>query len=75
MLRRWESILTCDDTSGTFRIGVDEYIVADGAMYGVWSIVSGTGAYEGLQGGGATDSVLDSFDDSIGRLWFESDEG
>jgi len=75
VLRRWENTLTCDDGSGALQLGVDEYIVADGAMYGVWGIVSGTGAYEGLRGGGATDSVLGSFDDSIGRLWPGSDEG
>jgi hypothetical protein len=74
VLWRWEDILTCDDGSGAFRIGVDEYADVNGTSYGVWNIVSGTGAYEGLQGGGGTDSVIDSYDASIGRLWYGSDE-
>lgn len=74
VLWRWEDILTCNDGSGAFRIGVDEYIDVNGAMYGIWNIVSGTGAYEGLQGGGGTDSVFDSYDASIGRLWQAPDE-
>jgi hypothetical protein len=74
VLWRWEDILTCDDGSGAIRIGVDEYIDVNGAMYGVWNIVSGTGAYEGLRGGGGTDSVFDSYDASIGRLWYGSDQ-
>lgn len=75
VLWRWEDILTCDDGSGAFRIGVDEYIDIGGAMQGLWNIVSGTGAYEGLRGGGGTDSVFDSFDESYGRLWNRSEEG
>jgi hypothetical protein len=74
VLWRWEDLLTCDDGSGAFLIGVDEYIDVNGAMYGVWNIVSGTDAYVGLQGRGGTDSVFDSYDASIGRLWYQSDE-
>jgi hypothetical protein len=71
---RWEDRYTCGDGSGTFLLGVDEYIHDGAAMYGVWNIVSGTGGYEALNGGGGTDSVFDDYDASTGRLWFETNE-
>ena len=69
VLWRWEDEYTCDDGPGTFLLGVDEYIDAPPAMFGVWNIVTGTGDYADLQGGGMTDSVFDGYDASIGRLW------
>jgi len=68
-LWRWEDEYTCDDGTGTFLLGVDEYIEDSTAMFGVWNIVSGTGIYTDLQGGGATDSIYGGYDASIGRLW------
>jgi hypothetical protein len=73
VLWRWEDRYTCDDGSGGFLLGVDEYIDIDGAMYGVWNIVSGTDSYATLGGGGGTDSAFDAFDASFGRLWTAAD--
>jgi hypothetical protein len=69
VLWRSEYEITCSDGTGTFLLGVNEYIYEEPAMFGVWNIVSGTGDYVDLQGGGATDSVIDDYDASIGRLW------
>jgi hypothetical protein len=49
-------LLVCDDGSGSFVITVDagaNFVVGDGTTGG-WSVMpgSGTGDYEGLQGGG-----------------------
>ena len=49
-------LLVCDDDSGSFEIRVNagaNFVVGDGTNGG-WSVVpgSGTGDYEGLQGGG-----------------------
>ncbi|MEN8114495.1 MAG: hypothetical protein ABFS21_08910 [Actinomycetota bacterium] len=74
VLWRWEDIFTCGDGTGTFILGVDEYIESGGAMYGVWNIVSGTGDYANANGGGATDSVFEDYDASTGRLWLEAGE-
>lgn len=55
--------ITCSD--GTVRIGFtpDQ---ADGLnQTGSWSIVSGTGAYEGLQGSGDMEVVYDPDDDAL----------
>jgi hypothetical protein len=71
---RWEDRYTCGDGSGTFLLGVDEYIDDGVAMYGVWNIVSGTGDYTALNGGGGTDSVFGDYDASTGRLWFKTNE-
>jgi hypothetical protein len=68
-LWRWEDEYTCSDGTGTFLLGVDEYIEDSPAMFGVWNIVTGTGNYADLQGGGATDSDGGEYDASIGRLW------
>jgi hypothetical protein len=68
---RWEDRYTCGDGSGTFLLGVDEYIHDGVAAYGVWNIVSGTGDYQALNGGGGTDSDL-AGNVSTGRLWFET---
>ena len=70
VILRWEDEYTCDDGTGTFLLGVDVYIQEAVGMFGAWSIVTGTGNYADLQGGGATDLVFDDDDDSsIGRLW------
>jgi hypothetical protein len=78
VLSRWEDIYTCEDNSGTFILGVDEYIEIEPAMYGIWKIVSGTGNYESMNGGGGTDGGTDSisgdYDMSTGRLWFPTDK-
>jgi len=74
VLLRWEDIYTCEDNSGTFILGVDEYIVIEPAMYGIWNIVSGTGNYQSMNGGGGTDSIFGDYDISMGRLWFPTDE-
>ncbi len=74
VLWRWEDLYTCDDGSGTFLLGVDEYIEDGDAIFGVWNIVSGTGEYEALRGGGATDSIYGGFDASTGRMWLGTNE-
>jgi len=67
---RWEDELTCGDGTGTFLLGVNVYIEDSAPMYfGAWNIVTGTGNYAELQGGGATDSDGGEYDTSIGRLW------
>ena len=48
-----DKVLTCDDNSGTFTIGVQAANEPCGPTdTGGWHVVSGTGAYENLQGGG-----------------------
>jgi hypothetical protein len=78
VLWRWEDEHTCDDGSGTFLLGLDVYIDDPpnmrSWMMGTWNIVSGTGAYETLRGGGATEGFFDNYDNSIGRLWYETNE-
>lgn len=53
---RWEDEYVCDDGTGTFIAGADIYIYADGREYAAWSIVSGTGLYADVTGGGGTDT-------------------
>jgi hypothetical protein len=72
---RWEDIYTCDDGTGTFIVGTDIFIeLAVGVFkeYGIWNIVSGTGNYQSLTGGGVSDAGLtvpDTWADSLtGRL-------
>jgi hypothetical protein len=71
-------LLTCDDGSGSFVIRVDaasNFVVGDGTRGG-WSVVpgSGTGAYEGLRGGGSIVGVnsdtgpIDLVDSYFGSL-------
>jgi hypothetical protein len=77
-LFRWEDRFTCADGSGTFILGTDVFAEIGGTEYGVWNIVSGTGRYESLNGGGGGktgpgDSVSWA-DDLLGRLWIEADE-
>jgi hypothetical protein len=68
-LLRWtDNLYTCDDGSGTFILAADVFIQADGMEYGVWEIVSGTGNYQSLNGGGGVDTLLDVSDDSTGRV-------
>jgi hypothetical protein len=67
---RWEDEFICGDGTGTFLLGVDVYIEDSAPMFfGAWNIVTGTGNYSDLQGGGATDSDGGEYDTSIGRLW------
>jgi len=57
---RIQSRLTCDDGSGTIVLGDDHYqgptsgVWDYKVMVGVWTVVSGTGAYIGLSGGGGS---------------------
>lgn len=46
-----EKTLTCDDGSGTLVIALDATMTFTGTVGG-WSIAGGTGAYEGVNGGG-----------------------
>lgn len=77
-LWRWNDEFTCDDGSGGFMLGADVFVVADGAEYGVWSFVSGTGDHEGLGGGGP--SLSGSMEDAgwadqlVGRIWQTTEE-
>jgi hypothetical protein len=76
---RWHNRYTCDDGSGTFILGADVFFdVPGGVNYGVWNIVSGTGAYETLTGGGGSITGPTSSDtwsdDLVGRLILETDE-
>ncbi|TFG63127.1 MAG: hypothetical protein E4H28_06815 [Gemmatimonadales bacterium] len=64
---RWEIEYTCGDGAGTFVLGEDHYIEDGPAVFGVWSIVTGTGNYADPRGGGATPSSAS--DATIGRLW------
>jgi hypothetical protein len=70
---RWEDRYTCDDGSGTFLIGADVFIDSD-AQYGVWNIVSGTGMYESLRGGGGNETNLNASDEMMGRLRLATNE-
>jgi hypothetical protein len=46
--------LTCDDHSGSFTIEVDAAVVFGSPTdQGGWSVADGTGAYDGLRGGGS----------------------
>jgi len=70
VLWRWEDEFICGDGTGTFLLGVDVYIEDSAPLFfGVWSIVTGTGSYAELRGGGGTDSDGGEYDASIGRLW------
>jgi hypothetical protein len=78
---RWENRYTCSDGSGTFILGADVFFDVP-ENRGIWSIVSGTGAYETLRGGGGsitaptvgpTDSDTWS-DDLVGRLRIETED-
>jgi len=75
---RWEDRFTCADGSGTFVLGTDVFTTIDGTEYGVWNIVSGTGRYEALKGGGGgktgPGASVAWADDLAGRLWFETNE-
>ena len=78
VLWRWEIEYTCGDGTGTFVLGSDLYIgssLDEGPeVFGVWNIISGTGDYADLRGGGATDSDAPIHDTSIGRLWTATDD-
>ena len=71
VLWRWEFEYTCGDGTGTFVLGEDDYIEDGPSTFGVWSIVTGTGDYVDLRGGGATPSS--ARDATIGRLWAAGD--
>jgi hypothetical protein len=58
--------ITCPD--GTVRIGLTPEVGAEGPTgKGSWTIVSGTGAFEGLRGGGEMNVVNDPDDESVER--------
>jgi hypothetical protein len=57
--------ITCPD--GTVRIGFTPDEPQGLSQTGSWTIVSGTGAFEGLRGSGEMDVVYDPDDDSLGR--------
>lgn len=52
---RWEDEYVCDDGTGTFIAGADIHIAGE-RLYESWTIVSGTGAYANLTGGGGADT-------------------
>jgi hypothetical protein len=57
--------ITCAD--GTVRVGFTPEVVPVGqTQTGSWTIVSGTGAFEGLRGSGEMEIVNDPDDDSVG---------
>jgi hypothetical protein len=57
--------ITCPD--GTVRVGFTPEVVPQGqTQTGSWTIVSGTGAFEGLGGSGEMEVVNDP-DDSLAR--------
>ena len=62
--------ITCPD--GTVRVGLTPGGLAPGApqgqtQVGSWTIVGGTGAFEGLRGSGQMEVTYDSSDDSLAR--------
>jgi len=58
--------ITCPD--GNLRMGITPEVVPQGPTgMGSWTIVSGTGAFEGLRGGGDMEIVYDPGDESLGR--------
>jgi hypothetical protein len=58
----------CPD--GTLRIGITPGVGQDGTQTGPWQVVSGTGAYEGVEGDGQWRVTLDPGDDTKGRETF-----
>ena len=63
--------ITCPD--GTVRIGFTPEVGAEPqgrTQTGSWTIVSGTGAFEGLRGSGEIEVVYDPDDDSLGGETF-----
>jgi len=72
---RWEDEFTCSDGSGTFVGGVDDYIFEDDRSRGPWNIVSGTGAYAAMSGGGIFATIPNErYQLRLGRLWYETGE-
>ena len=60
-----DRMITCSD--GTVRIVFTPEVVPQGqTQTGSWTIVSGTGAFEGLRGDGEMEVVNDPDDDSLG---------
>ena len=53
---RWEDEYVCNDGSGTFIAGADIHIYRNDRLYESWTIVSGTGAYANMTGGGGADT-------------------
>ena len=59
-----DRMISCSD--GTARIVFTPEVVPQGqTQSGSWTIVSGTGAFEGLRGDGAMEVVYDATDDSL----------
>lgn len=57
--------ITCPD--GTVRVGFTPGQTQGLTQTGSWTIVSGTGAFEGLRGSGEMEVVYDPDDDSLGH--------
>lgn len=57
--------ITCPD--GTVRIGFTPEAAQGLTQKGSWTIVSGTGAFDGLRGSGTMEVAYDPDDDSLGR--------
>jgi hypothetical protein len=57
--------ITCPD--GTVMVGFTPDEAQGQTETGSWTIVSGTGAFEGLRGSGEMEVVYDSDDDSLAR--------
>lgn len=57
--------ITCPD--GTVRVGFTPEEPQGQTQTGSWTIVSGTGAFEGLRGSGEMEVVYESDDDDVGR--------
>jgi hypothetical protein len=70
LLERIEYIWTCDDGSGAFLLRTDVYIDDDYEGWGAVWLVFGSGAYEGLRGGGGVGGG-GSGSAEFGRLWYE----
>jgi len=60
--------ITCPD--GTVRLRFTPEVPQGLIQTGSWTIVSGTGAFEGLRGSGEMEVVYDPDDDSQGRETF-----
>ena len=61
------SIMTCEDgvRTGEFTVAIDPTMTEEDRFVGTWTIVSGTGDFEGLTGGGEIDDVRDT---SVGSI-------
>jgi hypothetical protein len=60
--------ITCSD--GTVRVGFTPEEPQGLTQTGSWTLVSGTGAFQGLRGSGEMEVVYDPADDSLARETF-----